>query len=164
MAANAQKTSLFENSRGLTRVALRRARGQSLLELALIVPLLLTMLVGIIEIGRFSYYSILVSNAARAGAQYGAQGLSTAADPNGIRTAARNDALGVTGLTVVSTQLCGCSGAGLSGACPATCALPNRPLVYVQVTASGTFNSLFSYPGIPSALTVSTTEKMRVAQ
>src|SRR3984885_15780075 len=104
-----------------------RERGQSLVELAFVVPLLLLLLIGIIEIGRFAFYSIVVSNAARAGAQYGAQSLATAADTAGIATAAKNDGQGGTGLTVTSSQLCGCSGATLSGSCPATlCVLPNH--------------------------------------
>src|ERR1700722_2857907 len=67
------------------------AAGQSLVELALVLPILLLLMIGIIEVGRFAYYSILVSNAARAGAQYGAQGLVNAADAAGIQTAAAND-------------------------------------------------------------------------
>ncbi len=141
------------------------SRGQSLVELALVVPLLLLLMVGIIEIGRFAYYSILVSNAARAGAQYGAQSLATAADAAGIMTAAKNDAGVAAGLTVTSTQRCGCDGAGLSGVCPATvCVLPNHPLVYVQVRAVGAFPSLFRYPGLPATISVTTVEEMRVAQ
>jgi Flp pilus assembly protein TadG len=140
--------------------------GQSVLEMALVLPVLLLLLIGTIEIGRFSYYSILVSNAARAGAQYGSQNLATAADTNGIRTAAQTDAQNVQGLVVTPTQLCGCTSAGLSGTCTPLpgCALPSHPLVYIQVQAQGTFNSLFHYPGIPASITVSSTEKMRVAQ
>jgi Flp pilus assembly protein TadG len=130
-----------------------------------VLPMLLMLLVGVIEIGRFAYYTILVANAARAGAQYGAQSLVTAADTAGIQTAAQNDGQNVNGLTVTSVQTCGCTGNGLSGACPATgCALPEHALVYVQVTATGAFNSLFNYPGLPRSINVSSTEKMRVAQ
>src|ERR1700730_5920845 len=71
-------------------------RGQSLVELAFVLPVLLLLLVGIIEIGRFAYYSILVSNAARAGAQYGAQSLAAAADTTGTSNAGTNDATGIT--------------------------------------------------------------------
>jgi Flp pilus assembly protein TadG len=128
-------------------------------------PILLLLLVGIIEIGRFAYYSILVANAARAGAQYGAQSLATAADSPGISTAAKNDGQNVGGLSVTSVQTCGCTGASLSGACPATgCVAPNHALVYVEVTATGSFRPLFNYPGIPNPFTVTSTEKMRVAQ
>lgn len=150
------------------RVGFALEAGQSLLELALVLPMLLLLLVGTIEIGRFAYYSILVANAARAGAQYGAQGLATAADNGGIVTAAKNDGQNVTGLTVSAIQTCGCTGtlAGLSGACPAAppCTLPQHALVYVEVTATGNFNSLFNYPGLPGTFAVTSREKMRVAQ
>jgi Flp pilus assembly protein TadG len=140
-------------------------RGQSLVELALVVPILLILLVGIIEIGRFAYYSILVSNAARAGAQYGAQSLATAKDTVGITAAANRDGQGGTGLTVTPGQRCGCSGTTLTATCPATlCVLPNHALVYVRVQVQGQFNSLFNYPGLPAALNVTDVAEMRVAQ
>jgi Flp pilus assembly protein TadG len=142
--------------------------GQSLLELALVLPMLLVLLVGTIEVGRFAYYSILVANAARAGAQYGAQGLLTAADNAGMLNAAQNDGQNIAGLTVTAVQRCGCTGAGLSGTCPVAppCTLPNHSLVYVEVTATGKFSSLLNYSGIPipPSITLTSTEKMRVAQ
>src|ERR1700683_3659749 len=140
-------------------------RGESLVEFALVVPLLLLLGVGIIEIGRFAYYSILVSNAARAGAQYGAQNLATAADAAGIRTAAENDGQNLSQLRVTVRHECGCTGSSIGGACPATgCASPNHALVYVKVTVTGKFNSLFKYPGIPQSIDCDSTELMRVAQ
>jgi Flp pilus assembly protein TadG len=139
--------------------------GQALLEVALVTPLLLLLAVGIIEIGRYAYYSILVADAARAGAQYGAQNLATAADSAGIRAAAENDGQNLAPLNVTVQQECGCTGSSIGGACPATtCASPNHALVYVKVTVSGKFNSLFKYPGIPSSITCDSTELMRVAQ
>jgi Flp pilus assembly protein TadG len=53
-------------ARKIRRDTLARS-GQSVAEMALLTPLLLLMLVGTIEIGRFAYYGIEVSNAARAG-------------------------------------------------------------------------------------------------
>jgi Flp pilus assembly protein TadG len=142
-----------------------RERGQSLVELAFVVPLLLLLLVGIIEIGRFAFYSILVSNAARAGAQYGAQSLASASDTVVFAAAATGDGLGGRGLTVTSSQKCGCSGATLSGTCPATlCGAPNHPLVYVRVQVIGSFPAVFRYPGMPASIDVTSIEEMRVAQ
>ena len=154
------------NSRSRRRIDSRSAQsGQALLEVALITPLLMLLAVGIIEIGRYAYYSILVSNAARAGAQYGAHSLVTAADTVGIQTAAKNDGQNVAPLTVAVQQECGCTGSSIGATCPATgCMSPNRALVYVKVTTSGKFNSLFKYPGIPTSITVSSMETMRVAQ
>ncbi len=139
--------------------------GASLVELALLTPVLLLLSLGVIEYGRYEYFSILVANAAREGAQYGSQNLGTAADTPGIQLAASQDAQSLSELTVTSVEQCGCTGSALSSTCPASgCTAPGHPLVYVQVTASATINSLFNYPGIPSSLTLSSTDRMRVTQ
>ena len=137
-----------------------RQSGQTVVEMALLLPLLLMLLVGVIEIGRYAYFDILISNAARAGAQYGAQSLIQAADVAGIRTAAQND--GLAAMTITSLQECGCN-AGALGGCPTGGVCP-LPLVYVKVTATDTYNSLFSYPGLPRSLTLTSTVTMRVSQ
>jgi Flp pilus assembly protein TadG len=148
----------FEYRAGTARA--RFSGGQTVLELALMMPLMLLLLVGLIEIGRFAYFDILVSNAARAGAQYGAQSLIQAADQAGIQTAAKSDGLNT--MTITPTQMCGCA-AGTLGGCPSggVCA---QPLVYVQVTATETFSSLFRYPGIPTSMTLTSTSTMRVSR
>jgi Flp pilus assembly protein TadG len=46
-------------------------RGAAAVEFALILPLLITLVLGCIDFGRFAYYYIAVTNAARAGASYG---------------------------------------------------------------------------------------------
>jgi hypothetical protein len=49
---------------------MKRARGQALVEFALIVPLFFTLLFGIIEVGRFIFYYEILNNATREGARY----------------------------------------------------------------------------------------------
>jgi Flp pilus assembly protein TadG len=134
--------------------------GQTVVELALLLPMVLMLLIGLIEIGRYAYFDILISNAARAGAQYGAQSVIQAADVAGIKTAAQND--GLAAMTITTQQECGCT-AGALGGCPSGAVCP-LPLVYVQVTATDTYNSLFSYPGLPRSLTLTSTVTMRVSQ
>jgi len=152
-----------------------RERGTALLEVALLTPLLLLLMMGIIEVGRYAELSILVANAARAGVQYGAQSLVTASDSTGIINAAMNDGQNIPQLQVNppsngysgSFVLCGCSdlSSGLGSTCPATgCSSPQHPLVYVQVDTQGQFQSLFSYPGIPSSITINASAQQRVAQ
>ena len=72
----------------------RRGRGQASVELALSLPLLLMMFLVVVETGRAFYIAISLANAARAGVQYGAQNLSTAADNAGMQTAATGRARG----------------------------------------------------------------------
>ncbi len=146
--------------------------GQSLVELALITPVLLLMLVGFAEMGRYTYLSVLVGNAAEAGAAYGAQSLGNSVDAAGIRTAAQNDfqdGHGLSGLTVTPSTSCGCDSSGTTttaactGSTAGTCGTGHW-VVNVQVTASGTFTSMFNYPGVPASLTIVRTVIMRVKQ
>jgi len=48
----------------------RRSRGQSLIEFALVLPMLLVLIISAIEIGRLFFTKIVVTNAAREGAYY----------------------------------------------------------------------------------------------
>lgn len=48
----------------------RRTRGQSLIEFALVLPILLVLIISAIEIGRLFFTKIVITNAAREGAYY----------------------------------------------------------------------------------------------
>ncbi len=50
----------------------RKHRGQALVEFALILPILLLLAFGCIDLGRVFYYQEAVTNVAREGARYGA--------------------------------------------------------------------------------------------
>ena len=141
--------------------------GAALAELTLVLPFLLAVLIGLIEVGRFADYGIKVANAARAGVQYGAQNISTASDAAGMRSAAVNDTQSVSGLTVTAKNYCTCAdGSADAGCVIATCSATHR-IVYVEVDTVGKLPSLFNYPGIPASLktiTVTRSAIMRVAE
>ena len=118
-----------------------------------------------IEVGRYTYMSVLAAHAARSGVQYAAQNLITAADAssNGPNTAsaAKTDAQSLPQWTIRSSVICTQNGA--SFACPAGgSGVPSGMVYYVQVQVSGTFKSLFSYPGIPTNVPITATAQMRV--
>jgi Flp pilus assembly protein TadG len=155
----------------------RRAKGQALVEIAFVLPILLLLVIGVIEVGRYAYISILVGNAARAGAAYGAERLSNAStDPAvqaKVQAAAVNDfqSNGQTGLAVSSNATCGCDSNGtISSDTVANCDQNGSPpacpgghwVITIHVTASGTFSGLFNYLGI-NPLSVSRTASLRVA-
>ena len=48
----------------------RLTKGQSLLEMSLLVPILLVLVIGAIEVGRLFYTKLVITNAAREGAYY----------------------------------------------------------------------------------------------
>jgi hypothetical protein len=103
--------------------------------------------------------SITVANAARAGVQYGAQSYLTAIDYSAVEQAAINDGQNVSGLTATATTFCQCNDTTVDCAAISPCSQPN---VYVQVTATATFQPLFDYPGIPSSIPLSSTAVMQV--
>jgi hypothetical protein len=73
---------------------------------------------------------------------------------------------------VASSNSCGCDSAGTitSASCSTTInptagkCVVGHWVVMVSVTASGSFSSLFGFPGIPSPLAVSRTATIRVSQ
>ncbi len=149
-------------AQGLRRLA-RADSGSAIAELAVIAPLLVLLLIGLIEVGRFAQYSIVVANAARSGAQYGAQNLGTAADLTGMAAAARNDAQNITGLSATAVQFCRCADGTSSTCLPTDCGTSHR-LVFVQVDATGTFTSILHFPAVPASQTITSRATMRVAQ
>src|ERR671932_178674 len=66
-------------------------RGQSLIELALTLPILMLILTGVLDLGRAYYAYITVTNAAREGARWGADYQT---DNAGILAAAKAEAAG----------------------------------------------------------------------
>jgi len=158
-------------SRPKTHARRSPERGTSLLEFALLLPLMTILLLGVIEVGRFADAALLVADAARAGAQYGAQNLTTASDVTGIANAAQQDVqgnsvlnpvLGANGLQAPSSLVCRCD--GLSEDCGTLSSCTGDAAEYVQVIASGEFVPLFSFSGSPGGITLNSTYQIRVPQ
>lgn len=104
-----QKPGLYEfiRSRGSSE------EGQALVELSVSITLIFILLLGAVEFGRFAYLAIEIANAAKAAAQYGAQNSITAADIDGMKLAAANDApdvaKGCTNFTTTIPEPAACS-------------------------------------------------------
>jgi Flp pilus assembly protein TadG len=155
----------LENRNMSTAPSRRTQRGQALVEVAAFVPFLLFLTIGLIDVGKYTYYAIQVNNAARAGAAYGAQNSTTAVDTTGIQTAASNDASALTSLTTTSSSYCVCASGGGHVTCnPLPTCANSHSLTYVTVTSTETFNVLFKMPWLPNTLAVSGTSLMRVSQ
>jgi Flp pilus assembly protein TadG len=142
----------------------RSESGTSLIEFALIAPVLIFMLIGLIEVGRYAFFSIVAANAARAGVQYGAQSLATAADTSGMKSAALQDGLSLSNWTAntTATSLCSINGGALQPCTTSSSGPPANTIYYVSVQVNGTFNPMLSYPGIPKNVPISGKAVMRV--
>lgn len=154
-------------------------RGAALVEFAVIAPLLILITLGTIELGRYAYFAILVSNAAQAGAAYGSQNITTAEDTPGMEAAVVQDASPNPIATVTASPGAklqwGCwdfSNAKLATPFPvstnstsgvATCpaAATQTPYPYVSVSASGTLKPLFHLPFVHT-ITIQRTVVRRV--
>ena len=130
-----------------------REAGQTLVETALVFPLLITILVGAAEIARVAYAAIEVANAAHAGVQYGAQTGRTAADTTGIVTAASADAANLTGMTTTSSYSCVCSD-GTASTCLATDCTNSQIEQILTVNTQVTYDPVIHLPGLPHTYTL----------
>lgn len=102
----------------------RSESGQSIIEFAVAVPFMLLLLAGTIDFGRYMYDGILIENAAKAGAQYGAQSPEQAAEtPNPL-----TGATGMTNAAVADAQPLGVNATSQFCSCgpsfPITCSSP----------------------------------------
>lgn len=148
----------------LLRTLARDEFGSAAVELGIIAPILIFLCFGIVEIARYETFSIMTVNAARSGVQYGSQNLVTALDNVGMTNAALGDAQNLTGLTATASHMCQCSDGSVSTCLATDCPAPLHRIVWVQVTTTGAFTSLLSFPGLPNRITVGGTAIMRDLQ
>jgi hypothetical protein len=145
-------------------------RGAALVEIAVALPVLIALLIGTIDFARVFYLTIELTNAARAGAQYGATGSSPSVPA--IKAFAEGSVTTL-GVTADPSQLCQC--ALPDGSFPDTilcsdptatvCPAPKFRVMTITVTASKTFSMVSHYPGIfRNSFTVSRAAVMRVTE
>lgn len=74
-------------------------RGNAIIEASLLAPWMLFLMVGVLDLGFYTYAAIATENAARIAAQYGAAGTATAGDSAGACPYALQEALALPGLS-----------------------------------------------------------------
>lgn len=158
----------------IIRQKLPEDAGQSLVELALVLPMFVLLLFGAVEVGRLAYASIEVNNAARAGASYAAQNHTTASDAPNISLAATQEAPDITSLSATTTLSCSCEDSTGNvttfSSCSktitnlTTCPSPSRIVETVTVNTSAPVDTAFHFPAIPNSITLTGQASMRVEQ
>ncbi|MGH9482106.1 MAG: TadE/TadG family type IV pilus assembly protein [Terriglobales bacterium] len=139
----------------------RRMAGQALVETALMLPLLLLLMTGVEELGRAAYTAIVATDAAYAGALYGAQSYATAADNAGMVAAAVADGGEVSSLTATAAHVCTCASGGSAPNCALTDCTGSRLLVYAQVNTTAIFTPVCSLLGWPGSITLNSQAYVR---
>jgi len=140
----------------------RRGRegGGSLVEFALILPIMMAILFGMVDVGRWVFLDIEVASAAHAGAQFGSVSLANANNSAGITAAARNDAPDFPSLSVtpvISNCWCPATPGTVVGCGTYTtnpCTNNTFPIVLVQVSTQGTYTPWISFPPFTSNITI----------
>ncbi|MDF3073413.1 MAG: hypothetical protein K0S54_1080 [Alphaproteobacteria bacterium] len=132
-------------------------RGASLVEFALVLPLLALLLVGMVDFGRGMAISMTLESAARSGAEYG--GLFPQ-DGAGVTTAI-TEALGpgLTADAVSAVPQCRCAGAVVD--CSTVCNGGGAEM-YLTVRVDYAYSPILPYPGIASSYPLTGTAEFRV--
>ena len=137
----------------------RSEEGNSLVEAALFVPMMLLVLMGVVDFGRAYYLADEIAGAAQAGAVYGSQNSS---DTTGMVNAAKLNAPDVSGLTATGAWGCECSdGTHVTATCTSTPTCSVNVVYFAKVTVSATFQPMVPWPGIGSSTTISRSVTMR---
>jgi len=140
------------------RERLRRARGQALVELAIVLPVFLVIVGAAIDLGRLFNAYVSIENAAKEGAFYGARNplcdvpKTGCADPNTVDWHVRNELPGVT----IGSPSVACLDA-VTGAPKALSACAEDDTYRVGVTHQFSLVTPLLSPILGSALTLSST-------
>ena len=135
--------------------------GNMLLEFALSSSVLFLMMFGVIDFSRIFSQACAVQGAARAVTQYGKLSPAHYNDMAGMQDAALSNSGSPAGMTATASQFCACSVGGTAQSCPATCG-SGSPETYIQVVVTWPYNTMFTYPGVPSTSNLSATSVVRV--
>ena len=136
--------------------------GSSLVELAVLAPILCFLFVGAADFGRAYFFATVVSRCAYTAALYGSQNPS---DTAGTQQAALADATDLPGFTTSNVSVltgCECSDGTLASAsCSASPSCAANLVNYVEVDTSYSYTAILPYPGIVSPLTLHGSARMR---
>ena len=143
--------------------ALRGEEGGPLVETALTMPILIALIIGPVELARVTYAAIECSNAARAGASYGALTLTTASDTTGIQTVASSDAANIASIMTATPTLSYICSDGTASTGQNTDCSTSQIETIVTVTTSATVPAMVRLPGLPTSYTVHGKSVQKVA-
>ena len=137
--------------------------GNVTIEFGFVILFMATLGIGAYDFGNLGYQKIAVTNAARAGSQYGVQDMSTAANFTGMVQAARDDINDTAdALTIDADNYYFCPGQGEVADESVLCDDGSFSYLYVEVTVQNDIDLLFPYPFVSSPQTVASTNTMRV--
>lgn len=154
-----------------------RERGSVLTEMAVCIPVVLLILIGAVDFARAWVHANATSNAAHAGAQFGAQNIAHAGNTKVIKDVVMRDLEAssmmkaivdaqdgsptVADFSVESERYCMCDGGTEVDCDSGSCGLGGASQMHVRVRVNSTFEPLFNYPGLPEEIRVDRVASLR---
>lgn len=139
------------------RLFLHDHRGQSMVELALTLPILVFLLIGGADVARAFAIQLAVQNGARAGAESAA--LDYTPTPAEARSYARQEMGRTPGLDPLAATIDPTIATASGAACPATPSITTP--CYITVRVQYTFRTIIPWPLIPNVYSLDRTTSMR---
>ena len=159
----------------MTRGRFGSDRGSAVVELAVAMPLLVLILAATIDFARVFHMAENLQDAARAGAQYGAQSPSNSSNTATMQSTATS-ATALTGVTATAARTCKCatssgvySDTSPSNDCTtaeSTVCPTGHRVITVTVTTTKTFSTIFTgiLPGILNSTALTRQATMEVVR
>jgi Flp pilus assembly protein TadG len=136
--------------------------GGALAELAVVLPLLILIAIGVMDYGRVYSTSIAVANAARAGAEWGSTPIAGYSQNNAAQESfAQMDGAEAGTMTIDAVTVCKCGGSEHTCGTVPSCGTLGAPQVFVTVTATKAVALLLPYPGLPNSITITRSATFR---
>lgn len=135
--------------------------GNSAVEFALVLPVLVFMALGAMDFGMAYSTQTGYESAARAGLEYAFKNSSDLAGVKARITANIHDSSGLDSGYPAVTEQCECADA-TPVACSATCTGGAAPYRYVAIDIQGSYQTLYDWPFLAPSLPIQYTARMRV--
>lgn len=151
--------------------SIRSQKGQAVIELVLVLPILLLLIIGAIEYGRLISAKIVVTNAAREGAYYFSMNSTTnngtTVNITGAQTAASNETIS-SGISLSTTVNC-CDAGNSCGTTLTYCKIGNNVIVSSQATVHNVYlitltGKVLGIKGQNNSVTLSSSATMVIQQ
>lgn len=142
-----------------TLASLGNCAGSAAVEFAVLAPILIVLVAGLVDLGQSLYTSMLLRTAARAGAAYA---MTNPADTEGARQVVFHSAgMDSSALEVTANQYCECPD-GSSVSCSGTCTDGGTISTFVEIKASQRVATVSSYAGLLAPVVLSGKAVFRV--
>lgn len=152
----------------LLRRLRRNQDGATLVEFAIVAPVMGAMLLGVVDVSLYISSSLAVQRAARAGGEYAiASGYDATKISTAVTDSTSTRSAYMTAITAdpAPSKWCGCPDSGTSvvaATCGSKCTSGLKAGTYVSSSAKSTYQPLFNVPGLGTSRTIVSTATVRI--